>query len=300
MRHGGKMGTQLFWDASSNFSDGAIDVVSSAKAADACNLSLGQELLPGEERFYEKDMLAARARELDAWSQFKVYSPMEPGECDEEVVGTRWVLTWKVADGVKTVKACLVAKGYQDPDLEDGLVGTSGCVSLRPSHLQVFSLAALRGWRLWSLDIKNAFPQADGFGRDLFIQFPLEWLPGDSRRVWKLNAPAFGLNDAPVAFHGSLKRYLVNDVDSLKAADLRSEAPKFDPCLVCVYRRSGPAVGVITTHSDDFLGCGVQDISQKMGTCLATRFGHVSAQKDNFTHIGMDVLKKDDGSAEIT
>ena len=73
--------------------------------------------------------------------------PMEPRECYKDVAGARWVLTWKVVDGVKTVKARLAAEGRQDPDLKDGLVETSGCVSMQASHLQVVSLAALRGWR---------------------------------------------------------------------------------------------------------------------------------------------------------
>ena len=80
---------------------------------------------PAEESVYEKDVLAAETRELDAWTQFMVYSPMESGECNEEIVGTRWVLTWKMVGGVKTVKARLVAKGYQDPDLKNGPVETS-------------------------------------------------------------------------------------------------------------------------------------------------------------------------------
>ena len=90
----------------------------------------------------------------------------------------------------------------------------------------------------------------------MFIQSPREWIPGDSRRIWKLNAPAYGLNDAPVAFHRSLKRYLVDANDSLKAVDLRVETSTFDPCLFFVFQRSGKAVGVITTHIDDLLGCG--------------------------------------------
>ena len=53
----------------------------------------------------------------------------------------------------------LVAKGYQDPDLRKGLVDTSGCVSLRSSHLQVISLRLIKKSELWSVDIKNAFLQ---------------------------------------------------------------------------------------------------------------------------------------------
>ena len=146
---------QLLRNTPSSLRDGAIDVVSSAKAADACNRFSGQELSPDEERVHDKDVFAAKTRELDAWSQFKVYSSMKPGEVDKEAAGTRWVLTWTVVDG------------YQDPDLEDGLVKASGRVNMRSSHFQVVSLAALRAWRLWSLDVKNPFLQSDGFGRDV-------------------------------------------------------------------------------------------------------------------------------------
>ena len=134
----------------------------------------------------------------------------------------------------------------------------------------------------------------------MYMQSPSEWLPGDSPRVWKLNAPAYSLNDAPVAFHRSLKRYLVNECDSLKLVDARLEASKFDTCLCFVYRRSGLAAGVITTHIDDLLGCGVQDILRKMENFSSTRLGPVKAQKDNFAHIGLDVPQKDHGSVGIT
>ena len=92
---------QLFLNAPSNLWDGAIDVVATAKAADACNRILGQEPSPEEGRFFAKDVLAAKTRESDAWAQFKVYNPLEPGKCTEDVVGTRWVLTWALVGGVK-------------------------------------------------------------------------------------------------------------------------------------------------------------------------------------------------------
>ena len=59
-----------------------------------------------------------------------------------------------------------MAKGYQDPDLWEGIVDTFECVSLRSSHLQVISLGAVMRWKLRSLDIKNAFLQPDEFDRD--------------------------------------------------------------------------------------------------------------------------------------
>ena len=74
-----------------------------------------------------------------------------------------------MVDGQKSVGARLVARGYQDPDLREGLVDTSGCVSLRSSPLQVISLCAIKKWELRSLGSKDAFSQADGFDRDAFI-----------------------------------------------------------------------------------------------------------------------------------
>ena len=81
---------------------------------------------------------------------------------------------------VKKVMAHPAAKGFQDPELKAGLVDVSGCVSLRSSHLQVVSLSALQEWKLWSLDIKNAFWRADGFERDVFRMIRMN----GSRPVW--------------------------------------------------------------------------------------------------------------------
>ena len=103
-----------------------------------------------------------------------------------------------------------MATGFQDPDLLEGLVDTSGCASLRSPYLQFIPLGAAKTWKLECLDIKNALLQADGFGLDVFLHAPEGWNPSCCEGVWKPKAPAYGLNDAPVAFHRSLKnRYLI-------------------------------------------------------------------------------------------
>ena len=107
----------------------------------------------------------AKERKLGAREQFEDPSPVKLGAQSKGSVDTRCVLTWKEVDGVKTVKARLVAKGYQDPDLCEGDVDIAGRVGRRSSHLQLISLGALKTLPHWSLDSKNAFPRADGFGR---------------------------------------------------------------------------------------------------------------------------------------
>ena len=78
----------------------------------------------------------AKCKELDARKQFKVFEHSKGGDISKAAVSTAWVITRKMADSRKCVEARRAAKGYQDPDLEDGAACTPGCVSLRPSHLQ--------------------------------------------------------------------------------------------------------------------------------------------------------------------
>ena len=104
---------------------------------------------------------------FNAETQFKVFRLRQEGSIYKAVPSTRWVLTWRVVDGKKSVEACPVAKGYQDPDLKDGNVDTSGRVTLRSNHLQVILLGALDKGKIWRLDIKNA------------------------RRTWEQNAPSY-------------------------------------------------------------------------------------------------------------
>ena len=157
----------------------------------------------------------------------------------KQIVQTRWVLTWEMLGGKQCVEARLVAKGFQDPGLKDGLVDASGCVSLRSSHLLAVSLGAIRKWKLRSFDIKNAFLQADGFGREVFLQFPEECALPCGKRVWKLKAPAYGLNDAPAASRRSATRHLLNSELSVKDVGLRCQAPTFDPCFFLFFGIKG-------------------------------------------------------------
>ena len=161
--------------------------------------------------------------------QFKGFPPVKTGAQLKDVVDTRRVLSRKVAEGAKTAMARLVAEGYQDPDLRNGFVRMAGRVSRRWPYLQLISLGAWKKWAIWILGIKNTFLQADGFARGVYVRAPREWISKDDRRV-----------DAPVAFHRSLRKYLVNSAESSSSVGLRLEASSFDARLFSpgVERRS--------------------------------------------------------------
>ena len=139
----------------------------------------------------------------------------------------------------KRVRARLVPTGFEDPDLREALVDTSGCVSLRSSHLRALSLSAVRKWELWSLDIKHAFLQEDGCTRGVFLQAPSGWEPLRSDRVWKLEAPAYDLNGAPVVVHRSLTKHFLSSDASLKRVGLRRQVTPLGPCLFAIFSGGG-------------------------------------------------------------
>ena len=74
----------------------------------------------------------------------KLFSVVKLGTQTKDVADTRSALTWKAAEGRKTVKARSVAPGGPDPDLRDGNVDIAGCASRRSSHLQLISLSAVK------------------------------------------------------------------------------------------------------------------------------------------------------------
>ena len=95
----------------------------------------------------------------------------------------------------------------------------------------------------------------------------------NANRVWKLNTPAYGLNDAPVAFYRSLKRYLLQREVSLKLIGLKFTAPNLDPRVDTVFYREDVAVGVDSSHIGDISGCGALGVSERTrylsGQCSA-------------------------------
>ena len=104
----------------------------------------GQRTCVGGQK-YAPFVVAAHGRELAAWTEFDVFRPVPQATTKEAIVETRWALTWEVG-GKTAVKARLGVNGFQDPDLQLGLVGTAGCVSPRSSHRQLLSLCATKKW----------------------------------------------------------------------------------------------------------------------------------------------------------
>ena len=132
------------WNATQDFSLEGSGTATSARSAGGRKCTPGQEITEKQEISYQDIASRAKRAALGAWKHFKAFKPFKDGRPPESVVDPPWVLTWKMVDGNEGVKARLDAKRNQGPDLMEGCIAASGCVSLRPSHLQVLPLEARR------------------------------------------------------------------------------------------------------------------------------------------------------------
>ena len=104
-------------------------------------------------------------------------------------------------------KACLVARGFSQQygrDYDETFSPVAKMVTLRT----IISLAASKGWKLWQLDVKNAFLYGE-LDRDIFMEQPQGFTSKEyPDYVCRLKKPLYGLRQAPCAWFDKIAQYL--------------------------------------------------------------------------------------------
>jgi len=161
------------------------------------------------------------AQRHDSW-------PLWKAAIDKEFLGLEARDTWdavslsSVPDGVRVLPSKLVLKDKKTTgpkarlvvrgDLEFPKPPSSATYSPTPSATEVrilFALAAANGWKCHSVDISQAFVQADPLppSAQIYVRPP----PGthyDRDTVFKLKRPLYGLSIAPRSWSNTLKEFL--------------------------------------------------------------------------------------------
>ncbi|GJY14422.1 integrase [Tanacetum coccineum] len=104
-------------------------------------------------------------------------------------------------------KARLVARGFSQSyglDYEETFSPVAKMVTLRT----IFSLAAYKNWKVWQLDVKNAFLYGE-LERDVFMEQPTGYVSKEHPYyICRLKKALYGLKQAPRAWYGKVAQYL--------------------------------------------------------------------------------------------
>ena len=236
VNRGGKAtGIHKYWMNVKNISSGAIKCVNFEKL---------QWTLIEEEVLYTSsnnpEVLVAQQVELDKWKEYDVYDEVE--DLGQETVSTRWVISEKSDKHSNSIKARLVARGFEEVNSE---IRTDSPTVCKENLRLVSTIAVSNAWKIHSMDIKSAFLQGCEIKRDVYLRPPAE---AGTTKLWKLKRTVYGLTDAPRSWY-------------LKAADelVKAGATKSNIDQALFYwRHHGNLEGLLCCHVDDFFYAGTQ------------------------------------------
>ena len=215
----------------------------------------------------------AKAKELESWDEFGVYEEV----CNEgqETIGTSWMLVEKVINGKLGVKARLCIRGDQEKSKHRTDSPTVHKTSINLFYL----LAAAKGWRIHTADIKCAFLQGENIDREVFVMPPKERrVPGI---IWRMIKRAYGFTDASRGFYLELSKRLI---------ELGCVQSKFDPAVYLYYSKDSVLQGLVLTHVDDLLhGSGSASFWRDIMKPLKEKFQFGVEEQDEFRYVGMHV-----------
>ena len=224
------------------------------------------------------EYLPAKLAELEKWKDMGVYDEVD--DIGQSYVSVRWVLTEKIKEGTKVMKARLVARGYED-DL--GNERTDSPTVNKESLRLAYTIFAGKQWEINSLDIKAAFLQGQPLTREVYLKPPRE--AKMKGKLWRLRQCVYGLNDASRKFYFKVKE------ENLK---LGCQANRLDTSIF-TFHSENTLKGLMMSHVDDFLWAGAQCFQSNVISKIKQIFQVSSENSSLFKYLGIDIQQTSNG-----
>ena len=223
------------------------------------------------------DVFLAKETEIQNWLDNNVFE--EVPDNNQKAISVRWVITEKVVDGKRIIKARLVARGFEE-DISSLWKESPTCS--RESIRILILIASSKNWDCHTVDVKAAYLQGSAIERTIFLRPPPEFNNGF---LWKLKKTVYGLCDAARAWYLRVKDELGSL--SVKMCDL-------DNSLFLWYNK-GKLEGIICIYVDDFLWSGTPCFENEVINKLKGKFLIGSSASIAFTYVGLSIKSYDDG-----
>ena len=233
-------------------------------------------LIPVKEHGRE-ECVAAKKKELAAFDEFGVYEEVE--DKGQDALSCRWILTDKSTEEEKKVKARLVARGFEE---KVKVQADSPTGSKETLHM-LLTVAATKGWRIKSGDVKSAYLQGERLDREVFMVPPLERRkPG---MVWQLMKAVYGMYDSGRKWYFKVEEVLVR---------LGCKKARLDHCLF-MFRPEEELEGIMLIWVDDIFYAGTEKFESKVMKQVAQEFLIGRTEEETFTYIGLAIKTTKEG-----
>ena len=219
----------------------------------------------------------AKQQELQKWIDMGTY--VEVCDDGQPRISTRWVCTEKVKGNDITLKARLVARGFEENTHE---LRKDSPTCQKESLRCFLSILASNGWKLCSIDIKSAYLQGIPINRELYIQPPRE---AHTDKLWLLKKCPYGLADAG-------RHWYVRVREELK--QLGGERLAMDQS-VFVWHDDRDIIGIMVIHVDDFIYGGSDAFQEKVIGRFREIFQVGSEESCSMKYIGVLINQSTEG-----
>ena len=256
------------------------------RACPVANILINEILHPKDPRNQSKDAMKAKKEEIASLVKrgtWKIVVQEELPE-DSNIISGRFVVTIKdVETDQPYFKARFVAQGHRDKE-KSSLIHNS--TTVRQSSIRILlSLAACFGFRIWSMDVNNAYLQAASkLMRDVYLKPGKEFeLP--SGHILKLLRPLYGLADSGDYWSETFAHHMKND---LKMNSTAEDISFF------FYKASEKMKGLAGTYVDDTLFAGDDEFLVHTNK-TSNKFDSKSRQFDHIRFAGVYIDHNKDG-----
>ena len=246
--------------------------------------------------------LSAKQKEISSWLSTETVRRIARSQIPEEqILRSRWVLTWKPIDltGQEDedtnhfkAKARLVILGFEDPHIET--LSRDAPTMGKDSRMLILQYAASAKWSLHSFDIQTAFLRGSRKdGRILGMEPPEEMRHQMKLKPWEcceLLKSAYGLVNAPLLWYEELKSSLLQ---------LGFVVSPLDPCIFVLPNKDEKTIhGMVGIHVDDGLAAGDHQFRQCIAQ-LERKFPFGSKKEGSFQFTGIRIQQRADSSIEL-
>ena len=218
----------------------------------------------------ESEIEKAKLAELRSWKENNVYTEVEKG--NQSTISVKWVIKPKLLEGLLTMKARLVLRGYE----EQSEFRKDSPTCKRESIRFALVVMATKHWKLHSSDFKTAFLQGKQITRKVYIVPPKE---ASTNKLWCLNKTVYGLSDAPRQWFLRLQEELI--ISGCKNNSI-------DPG-VFHYHLDDELAGILLSYVDDIIYGGGGSFFKNVVNHLRQTF-RISHEHDTaFGYIGLQL-----------